>query len=109
LDIALASLDKLLSLKPKALYYTHFGKASNPSEKIQIYSRQLNLWAKVVKQGLEDKENLKGISERIIRSDRAIQKALEHIKVHPVLSETVFNESLRGFIDFVEKSGWTTP
>jgi glyoxylase-like metal-dependent hydrolase (beta-lactamase superfamily II) len=109
LDIALASLDKLMSLKPKALYYTHFGKASNPSEKIQIYSKQLNLWAKVVKQGLEDKENLKGISERIIRSDRAIQKALEHIKVHPVLSETVFNESLRGFIDFVEKSGWTTP
>ena len=106
LDIALASLDKLISLKPKALYYTHFGKASNPSEKLQIYSQQLNLWAKVVKQGLEDKENLKGISERIIKNDRAVQRALEHIKVHPILSETVFNESLRGFIDFVEKFGW---
>jgi hypothetical protein len=106
LDIALASLDKLISLKPKALYYTHFGKASNPLEKLQTYSRQLNLWAKVVKQGLEEKESLKMISERIIKNDGAVQRALEHIKVHPVLSETVFNESLRGFIDFVEKFGW---
>lgn len=106
LDIALASLDRLMSLKPKALYYTHFGKASNPSEKLQTYAKQLNLWAKVVKLGLEEKENLKGISERIIKSDRVVQKALEYIRVHPVLSETVFNESLRGFIDFVGKFGW---
>jgi glyoxylase-like metal-dependent hydrolase (beta-lactamase superfamily II) len=106
LDIALASLDKLISLKPKALYYTHYGKTSNPLEKLQTYSRQLNLWAKVVKQGLEEKEDLKMIIERIIRSDEALQRALEHIRVHPVLSETVFNESLRGFIDFVEKFGW---
>ena len=109
LDIALASLDKLMSLKPKAIYYTHFGKASNPSEKLQIYSRQLNLWANVVKQSLENKESLKIISERIIESDKDVQKALKHIKVHPVLSETVFNESLQGFIDFVQKFGWKPP
>ncbi|MDI6691432.1 MAG: MBL fold metallo-hydrolase [Candidatus Bathyarchaeota archaeon] len=103
LDIALASLNNLMSLKPKTLYYTHFGKASNPSEKLQTYSQQLSLWAKIVKQGLENRESLKVISERIIRSDRAVQRALEHIRVHPILSETVFDESLRGFIDFVEK------
>ncbi|MDH7478278.1 MAG: MBL fold metallo-hydrolase [Candidatus Bathyarchaeota archaeon] len=109
LDIALASLDKLMSLKPKTLYYTHFGRASNPLEKLQAYSQQLNLWAKIVKQGLENKENLKMISERIIKSDRAVQRAFEHIQVHPVLSQTVFNESLRGFIDFVEKFGLNPP
>ena len=106
LDIALASLDKLMSLKLKTLYYTHFGKASAPTEKLQTYSQQLNLWAKIVKQGLEDGESLKVISERIIRSDKAVQRAFEHIRVHPVLSQTVFNESLRGFVDFVEKFGW---
>ncbi|MGQ9530592.1 MAG: MBL fold metallo-hydrolase [Candidatus Bathycorpusculaceae bacterium] len=108
LDIALASLDKLISLKPKALYYTHFGKASNPVEKLQIYSQQLNLWAKVVKQGLENKGELKMISERIIKSDVAVQKALDYIRVHPVLSETVLNESLRGFADFIGKFGWAS-
>ncbi|MEM3699912.1 MAG: MBL fold metallo-hydrolase [Candidatus Bathyarchaeia archaeon] len=106
LDIALASLDKLISLKPKVLCYTHFGRASKPLEKLQTYSHQLNLWAQIVKQGLENGESLEMISERIIKSDKALQKALAYIKVHPVLSQTVLNESLRGFIDFIEKFGW---
>ena len=105
LDIALASLDKLISLKPKVLYYSHFGKAYNAVEKLQTYAQQLTLWAKIAKEGIENKESLKVISKRVIESDRAVQKAKEYIKAHPVLSETVLNESVQGFIDFVEKSG----
>jgi glyoxylase-like metal-dependent hydrolase (beta-lactamase superfamily II) len=104
LDVALASLDKLISLKPKVLYYSHFGKAYNAVEKLQTYARQLNLWAKITKQEIENKDNLEAISERIIESDVAVRKAREYIKAHPVLSETVLNESVQGFIDFVEKS-----
>ena len=103
LDVALASLDKLISLKPKVLYYSHFGKAYNAVEKLQTYAQQLKLWAKITKQGIENKESLEAISKRIIESDVAVQKAKEYIKAHPVLSETVLNESVRGFIDFVEK------
>jgi len=103
LDIALASLDKLISLKPKVLYYSHFGKAYNAVEKLRTYAQQLKLWAKTAKEGIEKKESLKAISKRIIESDVAVQKAKEYIKVHPFLSETVFNESVRGFMDFVEK------
>ena len=104
LDVALASLDKLISLKPKVLYYSHFGKAYNAVEKLQTYAQQLKLWAKITKQGIENKDNLEAISERIIESDVAVRKAKEYIKAHPVLSETVLNESVQGFIDFVEKS-----
>ena len=103
LDVALASLDRLISLKPKVLYYSHFGKAYNAVEKLQTYAQQLKLWAKITKQGTENKDNLEAISERIIESDAAIQKAKEYIKAHQVLSETVLNESVQGFIDFVEK------
>jgi glyoxylase-like metal-dependent hydrolase (beta-lactamase superfamily II) len=103
LDMALASLDKLISLKPKVLYYSHFGKAYNAVEKLQTYAQQLKLWAKIAKQGIENKDSLEAISKRIIESDVAVQKAKEYIKTHPVLSETVLNESVRGFIDFVEK------
>jgi len=105
LDIALASLDKLISLKPKVLYYSHFGKAYNAVEKLQTYAQQLTLWAKIAKEGIEKKESLKAISKRVIESDSAVLKAKEYIKVHPFLSETVFNESVRGFMDFVEKFG----
>jgi glyoxylase-like metal-dependent hydrolase (beta-lactamase superfamily II) len=103
LDVALASLDKLISLKPKVLYYSHFGKAYNAVEKLQTYAQQLKLWAKITRQGIESKDSLEAISKRIIESDVAVQKAKEYIKAHPVLSETVLNESVRGFIDFVEK------
>jgi len=105
LDIALASLDKLISLKPKVLYYSHFGKACNAVEKLQTYTQQLKLWAKIAKEGIENKESLEAISKRIIESDVAVQKAKEYIKAHPILSETVLNESVRGFMDFAEKFG----
>jgi glyoxylase-like metal-dependent hydrolase (beta-lactamase superfamily II) len=101
LDIALASLDKLASLKPKVLYYSHFGNADNALEKLRIYTYQLKLWARTAKEGLEKKEDLKAIQERIIKNDVAVQRALKYIQVHPILSETTLNESLQGFIDFV--------
>ncbi|NCS83523.1 MAG: hypothetical protein GW759_01065, partial [Cyanobacteria bacterium] len=83
LDIALASLKKMINLKPKFLYYSHFGKAQNAIEKLQVYVTQLKRWAEIAKQGIEKGENLKAISERILESDMAVQKAAEHIKNHP--------------------------
>jgi glyoxylase-like metal-dependent hydrolase (beta-lactamase superfamily II) len=103
LDIALASLDKLASFKPKVLYYSHFGKAYDAVEKLRIYANQLKFWARTVKQGIENKERLEEISKRIIENDGAVQKAREYIKKHRILGETVLNESLQGFIDFLEK------
>jgi len=103
LDIALASLDKLIRLKPRVLYYSHFGKAYNAVEKLQTYAQQLVLWAKIAKEGMENKESLKVLSKRIMESDKAIQQAKEYIKTHPVLRETVLNESVQGFTGFVEK------
>jgi glyoxylase-like metal-dependent hydrolase (beta-lactamase superfamily II) len=103
LDVALASLEKLIDQKPEALYYSHFGKADDAVEKLQAYAEQLKLWAKIAKQGVENKESLKMISERIIREDLAFQKALEYVKAHKILGETVLNESLQGIIDFVSK------
>jgi glyoxylase-like metal-dependent hydrolase (beta-lactamase superfamily II) len=104
LDIALESLNKLISLKPKALYYSHFGKASNAVEKLQTYVKQLELWAKIAKQGIENKEDSETIRRNILEKDAAMQKAAEYLKGHPVLSETVLKESTQGFIEFVKKS-----
>lgn len=103
LDIALASLNKLEALKPRVLYYSHFGKANKAIEKLQAYETQLRLWAKIAKQGAENKEGLEEISKKIIESDVAIQKAKEYVKSHLVLSETVLNESVFGVMNFVDK------
>jgi glyoxylase-like metal-dependent hydrolase (beta-lactamase superfamily II) len=105
LDIALASLEKLINLEPRFLYYSHFGKAKNAIEKLQTYGKQLKLWAEIAKQGIEKGENLEAISRRILESDAAVQKAVEHIKNHPILSKTVLNQSVEGVMKYVEKFG----
>lgn len=103
LDLALASLDRLASLKPKSLFYSHFGMASNAVENLQTYKRQLESWAKIAKKGLENGENLEKISKRIIESDEALSKALDYVKIHPVLAETVLSNSVEGVMGFVKK------
>jgi glyoxylase-like metal-dependent hydrolase (beta-lactamase superfamily II) len=105
LDVALASLKKMINLKPRFLYYSHFGKVQNAIEKLQVYAKQLKLWAEIAKQGIEKGENLEAISARILESDMAVQKAAQYIKNHPILSETVLNQSVEGIIKFVEKFG----
>jgi glyoxylase-like metal-dependent hydrolase (beta-lactamase superfamily II) len=105
LDITLASLDKLAILKPSVLYYSHFGKASDAMKRLQAYGEQLKLWAKAAKQGLEKRETLEMITNRIVAEDESLKKAEKHIRAHPILSQTIFRESIEGIIDFVEKYG----
>jgi glyoxylase-like metal-dependent hydrolase (beta-lactamase superfamily II) len=105
LDMALASLNKLADLKPSVLYYTHFGKAENAVEKLHAYADQLKLWANIAKQALNKGEDLEEIRRRIAEKDEAIKKAMEYIKKHRVLSETVPKASVLGIVDFVKNFG----
>ncbi|MEM3725472.1 MAG: MBL fold metallo-hydrolase [Candidatus Bathyarchaeia archaeon] len=105
LDITLASLGKLASLNPSVLYYSHFGNSPDAMKRLQAYEKQLKLWAKAAKQGLEKKETVEMITNRIIAEDESLKKAEKYIRAHPILSQTVFRESIQGIIDFVEKYG----
>lgn len=105
LDIALASLEKLIKLKPQDLYYSHFGKAYKAIEKLQSYSKQLELWADTAKRGIEKGEKLEAISRRILESDAALQKVSKYIKQHLILSQTVLCQSVEGVTKYVEKFG----
>ena len=105
LDLALESINKLANLKAASLLYSHFGKASGAAEKLQVYVRQLRLWATIAKKGIDNKESLEAISKRIVESDIALQRALDYVKAHPVLGETVLGNSVHGIVDFVEKFG----
>jgi glyoxylase-like metal-dependent hydrolase (beta-lactamase superfamily II) len=105
LDMAFASLDKLINLKPKSLYYSHFGEADKAVEKLEAYSKQLKLWAIIAKRGIENGESLETISDRIFREDAAVKKAASYIRSHPFLSKTVANHSVQGIVDYVKKFG----
>jgi glyoxylase-like metal-dependent hydrolase (beta-lactamase superfamily II) len=105
LDIALAAIQKLKDLKPRSLLYSHFGKASDAAQKLSAYEEQLKLWARIAKKGLNNNDSLQTISKRIIEEDKALQKALRYVKVHPVLGETVLGNSVQGIVEFVQSYG----
>jgi len=103
LNVALESLDKLVRLKPKVLYYSHFGKAEDAMEKLQAYVQQIKLWERIAKEGVQRGEDLEAVRKRIIENDEGVKKASKYLITHKVLSETTLRESIQGFIDFVKK------
>jgi glyoxylase-like metal-dependent hydrolase (beta-lactamase superfamily II) len=104
LDIALASLDKLVSLNPMALYYSHFGKASNAVKRLQDYALQIKLWADIAAEGIKNRQSPEVIRERILAEDKVVGKLASFLKSHPIYVKTVLENSVQGFVDFAEKS-----
>jgi glyoxylase-like metal-dependent hydrolase (beta-lactamase superfamily II) len=104
LDVALRSLEKLASFKPKVLYYSHFGKASDGVRRLQDYAVQIKRWGEIAKEGVRNGQSVSAITERILQEDEAMRKAASFFKSHPVLMKTAIENSVQGFIDYAEKS-----
>lgn len=104
LDSALSSLGKLAALKPRRLYYSHFGPVTDPARRIQAYAEQLKLWARIATDGAEQGKDVEEIRSRIVEADVSLQKAAQYIRAHPIYSETVLNNSVQSFVDLAQKS-----
>jgi glyoxylase-like metal-dependent hydrolase (beta-lactamase superfamily II) len=103
-DIALVSLDKLVSLNPKVLYYTHFGKASEAQKRLRAYTVQIKLWQRIAQEGIKKGQSPKTIRETVFRQDETIRGAISMLKANPVLRKTLVENSVQGFIEFAQKS-----
>ena len=99
-DIALVSLDKLISLNPKALYYTHFGKAQDAVKRLRSYAVQIKLWTNIAQEGVTKGESAEAIKQRILREDETIREAAKVLTEDPVSRKTLIENSVQGFVDF---------
>jgi glyoxylase-like metal-dependent hydrolase (beta-lactamase superfamily II) len=104
LGAALASLDKLISLKPTVLYYSHFGKASNGVQRLKDYKLQLQLWAKIAEEGVRKNQSLEEIRDRIIAEDKVMRQLADYLKSHRIYSRTALGNSVQGFIDYAKQT-----
>ena len=104
LDTALSSIDKLVSLQPSALYYSHFGKVSDAVKRLRDYALQLRLWGRIAEEEVRNKHGLKEVQKRILAEDRVMQKLAGFIKSHPIYSKTMLENNVQGFIYFAEKN-----
>ena len=102
LDAALTSLDKLVSLKPTAIYFSHFGKATDAVQRLKDYKLQLQLWADIAEDGVKKNQSLEEIRNRIIHKDKVMNQIVEYIKSHQIYSKTMLENCVRGFVEYAK-------
>jgi glyoxylase-like metal-dependent hydrolase (beta-lactamase superfamily II) len=108
LETTLASIEKLKQLKPKLLYYSHFGRAAKASERLQSHADQLRLWAEIVAEKMKEVATVEEMQQEIEKRDLATRKVSDYIKSHPILNRGVISQNIQGFIEYfrnLEKQG----
>jgi glyoxylase-like metal-dependent hydrolase (beta-lactamase superfamily II) len=103
LGMALASIDKIISLKPTVLYYSHFGKASDAVQRLVDYKLQLELWDRIAQDGVKKNQSLGEIRDRILVEDKVMIQLSDYLKSHRIYSRTALLNSVQGFIDYAKK------
>ncbi|MGF3522191.1 MAG: MBL fold metallo-hydrolase [Candidatus Bathyarchaeia archaeon] len=103
-DAALTTLDKLVSLNPEVLCYTHFGSAFNAVARLQDYKSQIKLWMSVADEGVKKNRSLEEIKEAIFSRDPRIRGVVAQVKRNRVHQKTLLENSVQGFVDFARKN-----
>ena len=105
LDAELASLDKLISLQPTVLYYSHFGKAPAAIQRLKDYKLQLELWSKIADEGVKQNWSREQIRDRIVAEDKVLSQVeiASFVRSHRIYSKTVLENCVRGFVDYAKQ------
>jgi glyoxylase-like metal-dependent hydrolase (beta-lactamase superfamily II) len=102
LENALVSLDKIIALKPTSLYFSHFGEAEDPINRLKSYKEQLKLWIKVAEEGVRVNLSIEQIRDNIIAQDQALSSVIDYVKSHKILQRTVLDNCVSGAVRYVE-------
>jgi len=103
LELTLASLEKLSKLRPKRLYYTHYGPVGDAVDRIKRYEAQLKLWAEVVSDAVRKGNTLKSISEQILKQDPQMGVAAGFLGRHLVLRQGIMMQSIQGYAEYFKR------
>jgi len=103
LEYALAAIDRLMLTEPKWLYYTHFGSADCPIERLNAYAGQLKLWARIILESMRNSEDAETMYEKILQRDPAMYVAADFIKNHFALRRGVIMQNIQGFAEYFKK------
>ncbi len=103
LESSLASLDKLISLNPTALYYSHFGKATDAVQRLKDYKAQLVLWTNIAEEGVIANKSFEEIRDQIIAQDKVLNRISDYVKSHRVYQKTVLENCVRGIVDYAKQ------
>ncbi len=103
LEMALSSLQRLIQMKPRWLYYSHFGAADDAVKKLKNYAARLKLWGKIILEGMRSEESLDIISERISEKEPIAPDIVDYIKNHLILGRGIIIGNVYGFMEYFRK------
>ena len=103
LNSALASLDRLISLNPSVLYFSHFGKATDGVQRLKDYKLQLQLWANIAEEGVSKNWSLEQVRDQIINEDKVMRLVSDFLKSHRIYQKTVLENCIKGFMGYAKQ------
>ncbi len=98
---AIETLDKLISLNPSKLFYSHFGPADKAVEKLKRHREQLIKWGVITAKGLERNLSIDEIYSRIIEVDEDMRIMDQYLKGSLIIEE--IPRCIQGFIDYFKR------
>ncbi|RLI09401.1 hypothetical protein DRO32_00650 [Candidatus Bathyarchaeota archaeon] len=102
LDLTFSSLDKQSALRPEVACYPHFWASDRASELLDAYRRQLEVWARVIGDNVEeDEEELLGL---LASEDGNIARVMPFLDAYPLLRGGLLR-SIRGIKEFLSSGG----
>jgi len=103
LEPTLASLGKIAGLRPRRLYYTHFGCVERADERLKKYEAQLKLWAQIVSDAVRKGDTLENMRKRILERDPQMRVAADFIGKHILLRQGVIMQDVQGYIEYFKR------
>lgn len=101
---ALKSLDRLIILRPRAVYYAHFGFTYQGEERLRGYKRQLSLWARVIAEAAKGGLSVDEIYKRIKEKDEMVRTAEDVLERLPIYKDNLIL-SILGYLDNLKRTG----
>jgi len=104
LEVTFASINRLIAIKPRQLYYTHFGPARNAIKRLEAYANQLKLWAKIISDSIKRGEDFDMIYQKILQKDNTMKNAIDYLQRNIIFREGMIKQDVQGFIEYFRKS-----
>ncbi len=103
LELAMKSIETMISLNPKLIAFTHFDVSKNGSQLLRKYQSQLMIWYReinnIVVKGIEDREEM---LDFISKRDKDLKTFLERSESFPGIRRGV-ESGLEGFLQLVDE------